>query len=59
MACCGSSNKFDEKKFKQLLTECRNNSEEIDLKLNNLTLRFIPDSLEWKSNYIKKIIYHF
>ena len=50
MACCGSSNKFDENKFKELLAECRNNSEEIDLKLNNLKLRFIPNSSEWKSN---------
>ena len=59
MACCGSSNKFDENKFKELLAECRNNSEEIELKLNNLKLRFIPNSSEWKSNYINKIIYKF
>ena len=52
MACCGSSNKFDEALFKQLLAQCRNNSEKIGLKLNNLTLVFNPNSSEWKSKYI-------
>ena len=57
MACCGSSNKFDEALFKQLLAQCRNNSEKIGLKLNNLILEFNPNSSEWKSNYINNIFF--
>ena len=59
MACCGSSNKFDEKKMKQLQSQLRATSETIELKLDNLKLNFIPDSSEWKSNYINQIIYRF
>ena len=58
MACCGSSNKFDEALFKQLLAQCRNNSEKIGLKLNNLTLEFNPNSSEWKSKYINNIFFN-
>ena len=59
MACCGSSNKFDEKKMKQLQSQLRATSETIELKLDNLKLNFIPDSSEWKSNYIYQIILFF
>ena len=59
MACCGSSNKFDEEKMKKILSQLRATSETIELKLDNLKLNFIPDSSEWKSNYINQIIYRF